>query len=445
MKTRGRSIAIPALVLGLIFHASCLAAVRFIGLGDLPGGEIYSYPEGVSDDGTVVVGVSNSSLGSEGFRWTRKGGIQRLSGLPANSIVITARDVSADGQYVVATLNTAGVLTAIRWSLANGVQNLGNLPGASYPPNPQAVCADGSVVVGTASSTNGSEPFRWTPQGGMIGLNDLTAGSSSDGGAYGVSDDGSVVVGQALSPSGYEGFVWTAAGGMKGLGDLPDGIFFSYARAISPDGTAIVGNSNSADGNEAFQWTLGGGISKLGWPAGLSIAFGVSNRAEIIVGGSNVSAVQQALMHDASGNRTIKDYALALGANVTGWTLLVASDVSPNGRHIIGSGTNPTGGNEGWILSILPDPPTIKLTGKSKVRAKANGKFKIRGIADDDADVVKVEYQTGGKGAWKKARGTERWRISSKLKSAKATKISVRSVDEDGQQSTPVAKAKIVP
>ena len=44
-------------------------AASFMGLGDLPGDEFYSYANCVSADGTVVVGMSYSDLGDEGFRW----------------------------------------------------------------------------------------------------------------------------------------------------------------------------------------------------------------------------------------------------------------------------------------------------------------------------------------------------------------------------------------
>jgi probable HAF family extracellular repeat protein len=46
-----------------------------IGLGDLPGGANYTEAKGMSANGLVVVGDSNSSLGREAFRWTQSGGM----------------------------------------------------------------------------------------------------------------------------------------------------------------------------------------------------------------------------------------------------------------------------------------------------------------------------------------------------------------------------------
>jgi len=40
----------------------------FSGLGDLPGGSVYSGANGISADGSVVVGASESASGLEAFR-----------------------------------------------------------------------------------------------------------------------------------------------------------------------------------------------------------------------------------------------------------------------------------------------------------------------------------------------------------------------------------------
>ncbi len=45
------------------------ARADFIPLGDLPGGTFFSLANGVSADGSVVVGRGTSALGSEAFIW----------------------------------------------------------------------------------------------------------------------------------------------------------------------------------------------------------------------------------------------------------------------------------------------------------------------------------------------------------------------------------------
>ena len=60
--------------------ASGPARADFIPLGDLPGGAFISAANGVSADGAVVVGFSNSASGGEAFRWTSGGGLVGLGG-----------------------------------------------------------------------------------------------------------------------------------------------------------------------------------------------------------------------------------------------------------------------------------------------------------------------------------------------------------------------------
>ncbi len=50
-------------------------AATFTALNDLPGGEFNSLAYGISADGSVVVGFSESANGYEAFRWTRHGGM----------------------------------------------------------------------------------------------------------------------------------------------------------------------------------------------------------------------------------------------------------------------------------------------------------------------------------------------------------------------------------
>ncbi len=54
------------------------AQFSFTGLGDLAGGDFYSVATGVSVDGSVVVGYSDSGSSYEAFRWTSGGGMVGL-------------------------------------------------------------------------------------------------------------------------------------------------------------------------------------------------------------------------------------------------------------------------------------------------------------------------------------------------------------------------------
>ena len=56
-----------------------------------------------------------------------------------------------------------------------------------------------------------------------------------------------------------------------------------------------------------------------------------------------------------NGMRHLQDVLVneyGLGASLTGWTLHEASAISADGKHIVGYATNPTGGTEGWLVSL---------------------------------------------------------------------------------------------
>ena len=94
------------------------AAATFTPLGDLPGGAFYSAINygGISADGAVVVGDSNSASGPEAFRWTLSGGMVGLGDLPRGPFNSEANGVSADGSVVVGWGTSASGETAFRWS-----------------------------------------------------------------------------------------------------------------------------------------------------------------------------------------------------------------------------------------------------------------------------------------------------------------------------------------
>ncbi|CAK9076044.1 PEP-CTERM sorting domain-containing protein [Durusdinium trenchii] len=238
-----------------------------IGLGDLPGGGFFSNAYDVSADGAVVVGsgYSNSVYGTpiyEAYRWTSGSGMVGLDNLSGGYASSYAYGVSDDGSVVVGMSESGGVSQAFRWTSGSGMVGLGDLPDGGYGSYAIASSPDGSVVVGWGTSASGYEAFRWTAGSGMVGLGDLPGGIFYST-AYDVSDDGLVIVGRGYSASGQEAFLWTSGDGMVGLGDLPGGSFNSTARGVSADGSVVVGQSSSAQGTEAFLWDDANGMRSL--------------------------------------------------------------------------------------------------------------------------------------------------------------------------------------
>src|ERR1039457_3761262 len=103
-----------------------------------------------------------------------------FTGVGSNSV---AKGVSADGQVVVGWSNSQ----AFRWTQTNGMETLGLLGGGTYS-FAYAASMDGAVIVGQAGP--GQKAFRWTAATGMVGL-----GSGSLY-ANAVSWDGQISVGR---------------------------------------------------------------------------------------------------------------------------------------------------------------------------------------------------------------------------------------------------------
>lgn len=225
-------------------------------LGRLPAG---TSPSGaahaISADGTVVVGRSGEGVNAphQAFRWTRAGGYELLGfveGGSGSNDYSTAEGVSADGSVIVGgASDQAAFVVPYRWTAADGMVSLGKLQGGSGFGEASAVNADGTVIVGYIEGPNGSEAFVWD-SGNMTGLGDF-AGSTFGSSAADVSGDGTRVVGIG-TPDGVtsEAFFWDEAGGLRTLHavmaeygfeeDLSEWQF-ETANAISSDGKVIVG------------------------------------------------------------------------------------------------------------------------------------------------------------------------------------------------------------
>jgi probable HAF family extracellular repeat protein len=333
------------------------ANALFLPLGDLPGLDLMSAARDVSPDGSAVVGFGRSSSGNEGFRWTADGGMVGVGDLPGGAFQSEAWATSGDGTIVAGDSTSASGTEAFRWVEGSGIEGLGDLPGGDVLSRARGISADGSVVVGESFSSIGPEPFRWTAQDGMVAL------GGGVGAAYGVSADGSIIVGQ----SGSEAFRWTMATGMVGLGDLPGGSFLSAAYDISSDGTVVVGVGTVPGQNnaEAFRWTAEEGMVGLGnLPKGDatgSVALGVSANGSVVVGNVNTDSPHAFVWYSDFGMRPLQGVLeLWYGLDLTGWTLQSATDVSDDGRTIVGYGINPNGETEAFLavvpVAVIPEP-----------------------------------------------------------------------------------------
>lgn len=227
------------------FNDTAYWGIRWSATGVENLGWIFVYPRAVSADGSVAVGTgARIETGEQACRWTAETGRVLLGVLPGGSFS-DGFGVSAEGSVVVGTSDSAGGFRAFRWTAAEGMTSLGVLPGHESSEG-RGISADGSTIVGVSGNSVDSEPFRWTQAGGMQGLGHLP-GNDDDATALAVSGDGAVIVG-FYQP--WVAYVWDENHGMRNLQDVLtrrygfnlSGWGLQEAVAISADARILVGN-----------------------------------------------------------------------------------------------------------------------------------------------------------------------------------------------------------
>jgi uncharacterized membrane protein len=224
------------------------------GLGDHLLGIFESYAQGVSGDGSVVVGFGDAATGGTAFTWnTTTTTLAPLAPLLAGG-ESHAYGVSGDGLTAVGSSDSASGLQATSWLGTGAPVALGDLTGGAFRSQALAASDDGLTIVGDSDSSNGTEAFIW--QVLMTGLGDLAGGIFSST-AFDVTDGG-VVVGSSSGTTVTEAFIWDSQHGMLSLTDVlvanglaaqVAGWTLTEARAISDDGLTIAGFGINPDGD----------------------------------------------------------------------------------------------------------------------------------------------------------------------------------------------------
>lgn len=307
-------------------------------------------PKALSSDGSVSAGHDLVGFKTHAMIRKQDGSYVYLGSLGASG-ESKAYGISGDGAIAVGYTDSPSGSQAFRWTQATGMVGLGDLPGGFFNSTAYGISQDGSTIVGDSTSGSGQEAFKWTQSGGMVGLGDLPGGLFLSR-ARAVSADGQVIVGYSVSGSGAEAFRWTKDTGMVGLGDLPGGFFNSGATDVSSDGSVIVGDAKVASGDQAFRWTEKDGMQGLGYLSGggMSRAQGVSGNGAIVVGVSTSSSGGQVFRWtEPTGMKPLKKLLSDSGVPLAGFTLQNASDISEDGKIITGQGTAPDGSGVSWL------------------------------------------------------------------------------------------------
>ena len=176
--------------------------------------------------------------------------------------------------------------------------------------------------------------------------------------AYAVSADGSVIVGRAETPDdGDRAFRWTAAEGMISLGVLSETDDRSQAKDVSADGSVVVGVVDRPEGSVAFRWTVEDGMVALDSTSlRFSSAAAVSADGSVVIGTGKFETSDEYvafIWDDVHGRRTIDSVLTQeLGIDLQGWSLGRPRGISSDGLTVVGSGINPSGGEEAWIANL---------------------------------------------------------------------------------------------
>jgi uncharacterized membrane protein len=393
----GHILALIALVLMAFFiwaTPSAARAATFEPLGFLNATAPGSFAQGVSADGSAVVGYSyNVNLFvqyDQGVEWKNGAAIQLKNF--ANGGYLSNTDgsaISGDGSTIAGTGHLTGSSTSQGLVLHNGLlTTIAPLPGFSATSVfPTAASGDGTAVVGEDYGNSMREAFLWQ-NGEATTLGSLPGAASPAGAANGISADASVIVGEADNAIGnQQAFRWLSSGvgsgTMSALPFLP-GETASVALAVSADGQVAVGQGSAnvlGVPTTSVMWT-NGTVTDLGLPSGANFgqANSVSGDGAVVVGFNNFAAggtrgQQSYIWTEQTGMVDLKGFLIARGATgLSGWTLWDATGISSDGKTIVGIGYDPQNHFQAFVATI-PEPSSIFLAVVGSLALLAWGKY----------------------------------------------------------------------
>ncbi|MDX2115839.1 MAG: hypothetical protein SFZ24_09525, partial [Planctomycetota bacterium] len=334
----------------------------FTPLPDLDGGSLNCSASAVSADGSTIVGFGTNAQRTEAVRW--RNDIPEPLGVLPGRTTSNAIELSGDGAIIVGSSGPFPSSLAFRWE-AGLMTEVPILPG-STSNSANAISRDGRVISGWSYNTAGFTAFRYE-NASLSVLSDIPGGVAEDSAvSAAINFDGSIIAGRGRSPGFfYEACRWVAPSTAAiPMGDLAGGAAHSEIDAMNADGSVMVGYANSAQQSgglwgEAARWVNNGPAQSLGDLPGGSFngyAFGVSDNGNTIVGYSNTSLGNEAFIwNPESGIRNLRLVLEAdFGLDLSGWLLTIATDVSADGRTIVGVGTNPAGQPQAWVVRFAP-------------------------------------------------------------------------------------------
>lgn len=202
--------------------------------------------DAVSADGSVIAGYAPSA-----FRWTTADSVTSLPHLPGGEDDYShAHGISADGTIIVGASDSTEGEFAFRWTEVDGTQQL-DIPDASWS-DAMGISGSGTTIVGAFSlgASTSETAFAWTTLG-VVTMSALSIDEGTISRATATSFDGTWAVGESAGRAA----LWdTRTGSVWDFNDIVasqtgfTGWTLETATGISADGKKIVGNGLDANG-----------------------------------------------------------------------------------------------------------------------------------------------------------------------------------------------------
>ena len=296
----------------------------------------------ISDSGERIVGYVNASTGfSLPAYWTPGG--TTYSTLDVGGLVSSngvAYVVSPDETIIAGIANNTGFTEPrsgpARW--VNGVRTILTVPEGLYQAPITTMSADGQVMAATLGVLD--QVTRATVWHGATSTVVPLPPGADRSRAGAVLADGAQLIGTAGAPNGtWVLFSWSVAGGTQVIAQIPYPGEASVAE-VSADGLVVVGNA----GDTAFRFS-GGQFQSLGL-----FSVGAANAdLSVVIGGYETSLVRWTA---GTGAQPLLPWLQSQGIVLNGYTLLSVSDMTPNGRRLVGGGRTSGGQFTGFVITL---------------------------------------------------------------------------------------------
>jgi hypothetical protein len=321
---------------------------KFRGVGKLAT-DTESYLHAISPDGSVAVGSSIGDSGAHAVRFVG-GTLQFLSPPSSEDPNISCDGYAANKSGTVLSGVCATSAGRRAFNYVNGTMQFLSLSPLDSDEmlTVTDISSDGTVLVGSATTaTRTSASFRRTATGTT--LLPILAPNIIEGRPVAVSGDGSIVTGND-SFSVATAWRWTQSTGIVALPAPPNAPSGYNVNDVSANGNVFVGTAYLNDAAHMLRW-VGGSAAPIDWGTdGYLLA---TNADGSVTVGYNAADYPNgiAMVWNAAGvGRTL---ASALGAtsDMNGWTNTALTDISDDGKWVVGSGLH-NGVYEGFIAHL---------------------------------------------------------------------------------------------